>query len=88
MGRARKVLSACADQLVLSVMSSSTYRVLTTRRDMMGFVRGWRKDSAVLKNMSLSCIAPVPYGVGLIDAKVWDDKAKRFTTIFLLSVRV
>ncbi|XP_072142315.1 microtubule-associated serine/threonine-protein kinase 3-like [Dermacentor andersoni] len=83
--QARKALSACSDQLVLSVMSSSTYRVLTSRRDMMSLIRCLPKETAVLKSMPFSCITGMPYGLGVIDVSVWDDKAKRFTTVFVLT---
>ncbi|XP_065301670.1 microtubule-associated serine/threonine-protein kinase 4-like isoform X2 [Dermacentor albipictus] len=85
LAQARNALSACGDQLVLSVMSSSTYRVLTSRRDMMSLIRCLSKENAVLKSTPFSCITGMPYGLGVIDVSVWDDKAKRFTTVFVLT---
>ncbi|KAH6937531.1 hypothetical protein HPB50_001331 [Hyalomma asiaticum] len=85
LAQARKALAACSDQLVLTVMSSSTYRVLTSRSDMMSLIRGSRKENAMLKRLPFSCIARMPYGLGIIDASVWDDKAKRLTTVFVLT---
>ncbi|XP_075535591.1 uncharacterized protein LOC142571205 [Dermacentor variabilis] len=66
-------------------MSSSTYRVLTSRRDMMSLIRCLPKENAVLKSTPFSCITGMPYGLGVIDVSVWDDKAKRFTTVFVLT---
>ncbi|KAL3257997.1 hypothetical protein MRX96_016761 [Rhipicephalus microplus] len=85
LSQARKALATCSDQLVLTVMSCSTYRVLTSRRDMMSLIRGLSKDNAVLKSAPFSCITGMPYGLGVIDISVWDDKAKRFTTVFALT---
>ncbi|KAL1444536.1 hypothetical protein MTO96_029776 [Rhipicephalus appendiculatus] len=85
LSQARKALAACRDQLVLTVMSSSTYRVLTSRRDMMSLIRGLSKDNAVLKSAPFSCITGMPYGLGIVDVSVWDDRAKRFTTVFALT---
>ncbi|KAH7984965.1 hypothetical protein HPB49_026667 [Dermacentor silvarum] len=83
--QARQALGTCGDQLVLSVMSSSTYRVLTSRRDMMSLIRCLPKENAVLKSVPFSCITGMPYGLGVVDVSVWDDKANRLTTVFVLT---
>ncbi|XP_075541716.1 uncharacterized protein LOC142575871 isoform X2 [Dermacentor variabilis] len=82
--RVKKIISAAGDQMVLSVMSSSPYRMLTSRRDMLGVIRGMPLESAVVKAAALSCFGGKPYGIGILDVDVADDKLKQSAKCFVL----
>ncbi|KAH8042665.1 hypothetical protein HPB51_025236 [Rhipicephalus microplus] len=82
--RIKKMISSAGDQMVLSVMSSSPYRLLVSRRDMLSTMRGIPLESAVVKATKLTCIGTKPYGIGLLDVDVADDKLKQSSKCFLL----
>lgn len=86
LAKARKLIANSDDQMILSVMASSSYRLLTTRRDMMSLMRTVQKDSVIVASGGISCGGSRPYGMGIIDAQVWDDKAKLFYKAFVLTV--
>lgn len=85
-GRVKKLIASTGDQMVLSVMASSPYRALTTRRDMMNLVRSVPKEAVMVKSGALSCSGSRPYGLEILEARVWDDKARQFGRAFVLSV--
>ncbi|KAL3243697.1 hypothetical protein MRX96_020085 [Rhipicephalus microplus] len=82
--RVKKMISSSGDQLVLSVMSSSPYRLLTSRRDMLSLMRGIPLESAIVKATALTCIGAKPYGVDFLDVDVADDKLKQSARCFVL----
>ncbi|XP_050049503.2 uncharacterized protein [Dermacentor andersoni] len=82
--RVKKIISAAGDQMVLSVMSSSPYRMLTSRRDMLGVIRDMPLESAVVKAAALSCFGGKPYGIGILDVDVADDRLKQSAKCFVL----
>ncbi|KAL1420816.1 hypothetical protein MTO96_023672 [Rhipicephalus appendiculatus] len=82
--RIKKMISSAGDQMVLSVMSSSPYRLLVSRRDMLSTMRGIPLESAVVKATKLTCIGAKPYGIGLLDVDVADDKLKQSSKCFML----
>ncbi|XP_070389166.1 microtubule-associated serine/threonine-protein kinase 1-like isoform X2 [Dermacentor albipictus] len=84
LARVKKIISAAGDQMVLSVMSSSPYRMLTSRRDMLGIIRGMPRESAVVKTAAFSCIGGKPYGIGVLDVDVADDRLKQSAKCFVL----
>ncbi|CAN7993270.1 unnamed protein product [Ixodes hexagonus] len=83
--KVKGIIATSGDQMVLSVMASSSYRLLTTRRDMMTLIRGIQKETVVVASGPLSCIGYRPYGLELLDASVWDDKSKQFTRVYVLT---
>ncbi|KAH7935419.1 hypothetical protein HPB52_007441 [Rhipicephalus sanguineus] len=85
LSKARKLISRSGDTLVLSVMSCSPYRILTTRRDMFTIMRSVPKEQVSVRRSGFSCGGSMPYGLGLIDAMVYDDKAKQFTRCFVVT---
>ncbi|XP_077560509.1 uncharacterized protein LOC144175300 [Haemaphysalis longicornis] len=85
LAQARSLVASSSDHVVLSIMASSTYRLLTTRSDMMGLLRGLENKTASFKRQPFSCLSAVPYGLGIINADVWDDKAKCFTNVYIVT---
>ncbi|XP_064460315.1 microtubule-associated serine/threonine-protein kinase 3-like isoform X2 [Ornithodoros turicata] len=84
LGKVKKLVGSSADQMVLSVMSSSVYRLLTTRRDMMAFVRTADKLSVVVAWTNNLCSGNRPYGMDILDANTWDESAKQYAKVFVL----
>ncbi|CAN7993092.1 unnamed protein product [Ixodes hexagonus] len=84
-GEVKKLIAGTGDQMVLSVMASSSYRMLTTRRDMMTLMHNLQKETVVVCKGALSCLGSRPYGLGILDASVWNEKEKQFSTIFVLT---
>ncbi|KAL1439065.1 hypothetical protein MTO96_047525 [Rhipicephalus appendiculatus] len=82
--RVKKMISSSGDQMVLSVMSSSPYRLLTSRRDMLSIMRGIPLESALVKATALTCIGAKPYGIDILDVDVADDKLKQSAKCFVL----
>lgn len=53
---------------------------------MMSLMRSIQKESVVISSTALSCAGNKPYGMGILDAQVWDDKTKQFSKAFVLTV--
>lgn len=83
---AKRLIAKSGDQMVISVMASSAYRLLTTRRDMMNIIRAIQKDSVVVVSGATTCVDNRPYGIGILDAQVWDDRTQQFSKAFVLTV--
>ncbi|XP_077535873.1 microtubule-associated serine/threonine-protein kinase 3-like [Haemaphysalis longicornis] len=81
--RIKKLINGAGDQLVLSVMASSPYRLLSSGREFLGLMRSISHETAVVKAAGFGCIGTKPYGVGLIDVDVPDEKLKTTAKCFL-----
>ncbi|XP_065289955.1 microtubule-associated serine/threonine-protein kinase 3-like isoform X3 [Dermacentor albipictus] len=84
LARIKKIISDSRDQMVLSVMSSSPYRLLTSRRDMLGIMRSIPREAAVIKAATPGCFGGRPYGIDILDVDVADDKLKQSAKCFVL----
>ncbi|XP_075537909.1 uncharacterized protein LOC142572578 isoform X2 [Dermacentor variabilis] len=84
LARIKKIISDAGDQMVLSVMSLSPYRLLTSRRDMLGIMRSLPRESAVVKAATPGCFGGRPYGIDVLDVDVADDKLKQLAKCFVL----
>ncbi|XP_065289961.1 microtubule-associated serine/threonine-protein kinase 3-like isoform X3 [Dermacentor albipictus] len=84
LSRIKKIISDTGDQMVLSVMSSSPYRLLTSRRDMLGVMRSIPRESAIVKAATPGCFGGRPYGIDILDVDVADDKLKQSAKCFVL----
>ncbi|XP_064459920.1 microtubule-associated serine/threonine-protein kinase 3-like isoform X2 [Ornithodoros turicata] len=83
--KVHKLIRSSSDQMVLSVMAASVYRLLTTRRDMMAFVRTVPKHTLILARRDSTCAGGNPFGIDIIDANTWDSTGKQFCTLFVLT---
>ncbi|XP_049268051.1 microtubule-associated serine/threonine-protein kinase 3-like [Rhipicephalus sanguineus] len=79
-----KIISSVGEQLAISVMASSPYRLLTSRRDMLGIMRSIPRESAVVKAAPGSSTGGKTYGVTILDVDVTDEKLKRSSKCFML----
>ncbi|XP_064459895.1 microtubule-associated serine/threonine-protein kinase 3-like isoform X2 [Ornithodoros turicata] len=80
-----KLVNGSEDQLVLSVMSSSSYRLLTTRRDMVSFMKSIVKENLLVCANPVLCGLNRPFGLSLLEANTWDDRGKQFIKVYVLS---
>ncbi|XP_064464063.1 microtubule-associated serine/threonine-protein kinase 2-like [Ornithodoros turicata] len=84
--KVRDMIHNTTDQMVLSVMASSAYRMLSTRQDMLSILRTVPKDTVVLQGGgSYTCGGNNPYGLGIIDANTWDERDKKTIKVYVLS---
>lgn len=85
--KVNKLVASSADKIVLSVMTSSSYRVLTTQRDALSLVRNAQKETVVVSSAPTSHGGNRPCGLGILDVNVMDDKNKQRVRLFVLTVR-
>ncbi|XP_077560433.1 uncharacterized protein LOC144175204 [Haemaphysalis longicornis] len=85
LAQARRLVTSSGDHVVLSIMAYSTYRLLTTRTDIVSLLRGMQYKTASFKRPLFSCLSTLPYGLGIINADVWDDKVKRSNTFYIVT---
>ncbi|KAM7304743.1 microtubule-associated serine/threonine-protein kinase 3-like [Ixodes scapularis] len=83
--KVNKLVASSADKIVLSVMTSSSYRVLTTQRDALSLVRNAQKETVVLSSAPTSHGGNRPCGLGILDVNVMDDKNKQRVRLFVLT---
>ncbi|KAL3173272.1 hypothetical protein MRX96_012399 [Rhipicephalus microplus] len=79
-----KTISSAGEQLTMSVMASSPYRLLTSRRDMLGVMQSIPRECAVVKAAPGSSTGGKTYGITILDVDVTDEKLKRSAKCFML----
>ncbi|KAL1429239.1 hypothetical protein MTO96_016568 [Rhipicephalus appendiculatus] len=79
-----KMISSAGEQLAMSVMASSPYRLLTSHRDMLGVMNSIPRESAVVKAAPGSSTGGKTYGITILDVDVTDEKLKRSSKCFML----
>ncbi|KAL3192758.1 hypothetical protein MRX96_058809 [Rhipicephalus microplus] len=84
LGRVKTLVAASGDHLLLTVMSSSPYRVLTTRRDMMSVLRSAPLVNVTLQEVGGICSLQKTYGIELLEPDVWDDREKQFAKVYVV----
>ncbi|CAN7990850.1 unnamed protein product [Ixodes pacificus] len=83
--KVNKLVASSADKIVLSVMTSSSYRVLTTQRDALSLLRNAQKETVVLSSAPTSHGGNRPCGLGILDVNVMDDKNRQPVRFFVLT---
>lgn len=85
-GKVKRMIGRSDDQMVLSVMAASSYRMLTTRRDMITNLRTISKDTVVISSGTFSCTGGGgQFGISILDADAWDDRTKETCRVFVLT---
>ncbi|XP_064454955.1 microtubule-associated serine/threonine-protein kinase 2-like isoform X2 [Ornithodoros turicata] len=85
-GKVKRMIGQSDEQMVLSVMAASPYRMLTTRRDVMAAIRNSNKETIIVQRAALSCDGGTrPFGLGIVDADTWDDKSKELVRMFMIT---
>ncbi|XP_064459881.1 microtubule-associated serine/threonine-protein kinase 3-like isoform X2 [Ornithodoros turicata] len=79
--KVKAVLNGSGPQVTLSVLPSSVYRLMSSRRDLIGIIRSAPKDSVILA----ACGGKFPYGIGIVDANTYDDSAKKQIKVIIIT---
>ncbi|XP_065296134.1 uncharacterized protein [Dermacentor albipictus] len=75
-GEVRRRMQDCGDQLVLTVLSSSAFRMLESRRDMDQVLKAAGKDTIQLRAIHTTCGGSGNYGFTAFEAKAWNEQKK------------
>lgn len=75
-GEVRRRMQDSGDQLVLTVLSSSAFRMLESRRDMDEVLKAAGKDTIQLRAIHTTCGGSGNYGFTVFEAKAWNEKKK------------
>ncbi|XP_075730421.1 uncharacterized protein LOC142772156 isoform X2 [Rhipicephalus microplus] len=72
----RRRMQDSGDQLVLTVLSSSPFRMLESRRDMDEVLKAAGTDTIQLRAIQTTCGGSGNYGFTAFEAKAWNEKKK------------
>ncbi|XP_075526577.1 uncharacterized protein LOC142558313 [Dermacentor variabilis] len=75
-GEVRRRMQDSGDQLVLTVLSSSAFRMLESRRDMDQVLKAAGKDTIQLRAIHTTCGGSGNYGFTAFEAKAWNEQKK------------
>lgn len=64
------------DQLVVTVLSSSAFRLLESRRDWAQILRAAGQDSLQLRAIKTACGGSGNYGFKTVEARAWNEQRK------------
>lgn len=72
----RRRMQDSGDQLVVTVLSSSAFRLLETRRDMDQMIKAAGQDTIQLRAIKTACGGSGNYGFTVFEAKAWNESKK------------
>ncbi|XP_077528295.1 microtubule-associated serine/threonine-protein kinase 1-like [Haemaphysalis longicornis] len=72
----KRKMQDSGDQLVLTVLSSSVFRLLETRRDMDEIIKAAGKETIQLRALRTTCGGRGNYGFEVLEAKGWNQRKK------------
>ncbi|XP_064458679.1 uncharacterized protein LOC135369014 [Ornithodoros turicata] len=72
-----KMISDSGDQVVLTVLSSSAFRILESRRDMEKILKVSGKDDITVRAIKTMCSGAGYYGFQTYEAKAWNEENKQ-----------
>lgn len=72
----RRRMQDSGDQLVLTVLSSSAFRLLETRRDMEQIIKAAGRETIQLRAIRTACGGSGNYGFKTFEAKAWNESKK------------
>lgn len=72
----KKKMHDSGDQLVLTVLSSSAFRLLESRRDMDQILKAAGKDTIQLRAIKTTCGGSGNFGFKVFEAKAWNEQQK------------
>ncbi|CAN7993088.1 unnamed protein product, partial [Ixodes hexagonus] len=72
----KKRMNDSGDQLVLTVLSSSAFRLLESRRDMDQILKAAGKDTLQLRAIKTTCGGSGNFGFKAFEAKAWNEQQK------------
>ncbi|KAH9372367.1 hypothetical protein HPB48_000768 [Haemaphysalis longicornis] len=80
----RKIMNSSGDQLVLTVLSSSPYRMINTRQDVSDILRSCGSQTLTLSLVRAGCRKGAWYGFTVFEAKTWDQQQKTFKRLHII----
>ncbi|XP_075735525.1 uncharacterized protein LOC142761709 [Rhipicephalus microplus] len=73
----KKLLNASGDQVIITVLSSSAYRILNTRRDIQAILSSCRRDTITLRAVRGGCTGSGNgYGFKTMEVKTYNEQQK------------
>ncbi|KAH7973827.1 hypothetical protein HPB49_005338 [Dermacentor silvarum] len=72
----RRMHESCGDQLVVTVLSSSAFRLLESRRDWDQILKAAGQDTLQLRAIKTACGGSGNYGFKTFEAKAWNEQRK------------
>lgn len=72
----RRRMHECGDQLVITVLSSSAFRLLESRRDWDQILKAAGQDHLQLRAIKSACGGSGNYGFKVFEAKAWNEQKK------------
>ncbi|XP_077551466.1 uncharacterized protein LOC144165224 [Haemaphysalis longicornis] len=80
----RKIMDSSGDQMVLTVLSSSPWRIINTRQDMSSILQSCGRQTLTLSLVRAGCRNGAWYGFTTFEAKTWDQQQKAFTRLHII----
>ncbi|KAH6945537.1 hypothetical protein HPB50_008913 [Hyalomma asiaticum] len=76
----KKLLNSSGDQVIITVLSSSAYRILNTRRDIQAILSSCRRENIVLRAVRGGCTGSGNgYGFKTMEVKTYNEQQKSYT---------
>ncbi|KAK8787963.1 hypothetical protein V5799_022266 [Amblyomma americanum] len=72
----RRRMQDCGDQLVVTVLSSSAFRLLESRRDWDQILKAAGQDTLQVRAIKTTCGGSGNYGFKVFEAKAWNEAKK------------
>lgn len=80
----RKIMNSSGDQLVLTVLSSSPYRMINSRSDMASVLSVCGRQTMTLGVVTCSCRTGSWYGFTTVEAKAWNQRKRAFFRLHIV----
>ncbi|KAL3207283.1 hypothetical protein MRX96_010303 [Rhipicephalus microplus] len=72
----KRRMQDCGDQLVITVLSSSAFRLLESRRDWDEILKAAGQDTIQVRAIKTACSGSGYYGFKVFEAKAWNEQKK------------
>lgn len=72
----KRRMQDCGDQLVVTVLSSSAFRLLESRRDWDQILKAAGQDTIQVRAIKTACSGSGYYGFKVFEAKAWNEQKK------------
>ncbi|XP_064457181.1 microtubule-associated serine/threonine-protein kinase 3-like isoform X2 [Ornithodoros turicata] len=80
----RKIMDSAGDQLVLTVLSSSPFRIINTRQDMTSILQRCQPQTVSLGVVKAGCRSGASYGFTTTEVRTWDHIQKSFIRLHII----
>lgn len=80
----RKIMDSAGDQLVLTVLSTSPFRIINTRQDMASILKSVERQTMSLALVKSGCRGGAWFGFTTVEARTWDHRHKAFIRLHIV----